>query len=225
VSRLLSLYPRAWQDRYRAELLELLAERPPTWRDRLDLAWGAIDARLHPQVQGRPATTERDARAPRTLAGSFGALVGGALWAAGGLTLHAAAFNAGTGYRESTVAVVIIAIAAIVSALAAVALAGSSPARRRSGMAMLVLSFLILLPWPIVVIGIFGTAFATCAYGIALAREQGHVLGVVLAVTSLVITSLNTQDERALLSIPLGLAWLALGAVTLIRPWPAPIRA
>lgn len=225
MSRLLSLYPRAWRERYRAELLELLAEHPPTWRDQLDLAWGALDARLNPQVQGRPATTERDAQAPRTVAGGFGALVGGALWIAGGVALNSAPFNAASGYRESSAPTVIIAIAAFVSALAAIALAGGSPARRKSGNAMLVLSLLILLPWPIVVIGIFGTAFATCAYGIAVAREQGHVLGVVLAVTALVITSLNTEDERALLSIPLGLAWLAIGGIAVVRRWPAPIRA
>jgi hypothetical protein len=225
VSRLLSLYPRAWRDRYAPELLELLAERPPTWRDRLDLARGALDARLHPQVAVPATAVDRAEPAPRHVSGALAALAGGALWIAGGLVLNTAPFDASSGYRESTTATVIIAIAAFVSALAAIGLAGRSSAARTSGTAMLPLALLILMPWPVVVIGVFGVAIATCAYGIAIAREHGQWLGVVLAITALAITSLNTEDERALLSIPLGLAWLAMGAVAVYRPWPAPLRA
>jgi hypothetical protein len=225
MSRLLSLYPTAWQERYRAEMLELLAEHPPTWRDRLDLARGALDARLSPQVHGGPASTGRNVAALRTVAGGLGALAGGALWIAGGIILHDAPFSAVDGYRESSEGAVIIALAAVVSAMAAMGLAGNSIARRKSAAAMIVLSLLILLPWPIAAIGIFGTAFATATYGIAMAREHRRPLGVVLAITALVITSLNTEDERALLTIPLGLAWLAIGAIAVLRPWPAPIRA
>ena len=225
MSRLLNLYPSAWQERYRAELLELLAEHPPTWRDRLDLVLGALDARLNPQVRGRPADAERDLPGPRTIAGSVGALVGGALWIAGGLALNAAPFTPSDGYRESEGAVLIFAIAALISALAAIALAGSSRTRRRSGVAMLVMAPLILLPWPIVVFGLLGTAVVACAYGIALVREENRLVGFVLALSALAFTSLNTEDERALLSIPLGLAWLAIGAIALLRRWPAQIRA
>jgi hypothetical protein len=219
MSRILNLYPAAWQERYSEEMLELLAEHPPTWRDRFDLALGALDARLNPQVRRRPDATERDGPAVRTIAITVGALLGGALWIVGGVTLKSASFGA-DGYRESAGATVIFAAAAFVSALAAIALAGSSRTRRRSAVAMLVMAPLILLPWPIILIWVFGTAFATCAYGVALVREEREPVGAVLAVTSI-----NGEDERALLSIPLGLAWLAIGAIALLRRWPAPIRA
>ena len=225
MSRLLNLYPAAWQERYRDEMMDLLAEHPPTWRDRFDLVLGALDARLNPQVHGRPAASERDVPGPRTIAVSIGALIGGALWIAGGLAMNAAPFGAADGYRESTAATLILAMAAFVSALAAIGLAGRSGTFMGIGRAMLVMALLIPLPWPLVLFGVFGTAFATCAYGIALVREGGQPAGIVLAVTALALTSINTQDERALLSIPLGLAWVAIGAIALIRRWPAPIRA
>ena len=41
---LLRLYPAAWRDRYLDEVSDLLAERPPSFRDRLDLIVGAADA-------------------------------------------------------------------------------------------------------------------------------------------------------------------------------------
>jgi hypothetical protein len=47
-SRWLRVYPRAWRDRYEAELLALLEARPPDRRARIDLARGALDAHLHP---------------------------------------------------------------------------------------------------------------------------------------------------------------------------------
>lgn len=49
MSILIRLYPRAWRDRYEAEVLDLLAQRRPSIRDGLDLAHGAADAHLHPQ--------------------------------------------------------------------------------------------------------------------------------------------------------------------------------
>ena len=39
-------YPRWWRERYADEVLALLEDRPPSRRDRLDLARGAIDAHL-----------------------------------------------------------------------------------------------------------------------------------------------------------------------------------
>ena len=51
---LLRLYPAAWRDRYLDEVSDLLAERPPSLRDRLDLMRGAADAWIHPQVAAKP---------------------------------------------------------------------------------------------------------------------------------------------------------------------------
>ena len=50
MSGLLRLYPRQWRDRYGEEFEELLEQRPPSARHRLDIVRGALDAHLHPQL-------------------------------------------------------------------------------------------------------------------------------------------------------------------------------
>lgn len=47
---LVRLYPAVWRARYGEEFAELLAARPPRLRDRLDILRGAVDARMHPQL-------------------------------------------------------------------------------------------------------------------------------------------------------------------------------
>jgi hypothetical protein len=60
------LYPAAWRARYGVEMLDLLDDRPPTWRDAIDLGRGALDAHLHPPTRSRlPA---------------FAAILAGAAW-------------------------------------------------------------------------------------------------------------------------------------------------
>jgi Rieske Fe-S protein len=51
VGLVLRAYPRRWRERYGAEMVALLAERTPGWRDLLDLARGGLDARLHRLVR------------------------------------------------------------------------------------------------------------------------------------------------------------------------------
>jgi hypothetical protein len=81
VSRLLRLYPGAWRDRYGEEFLALLAERPSSFADRVDIVRGALDARLQPQIPGPDRVPDRSGLA--TLAG-FGFLVlAMILWASG----------------------------------------------------------------------------------------------------------------------------------------------
>lgn len=58
---LLRLYPAAWRTRYGDEFIELLAARPPSLRDRLDIVTGAVDARLNPQLDPR---TDREVGLP-----------------------------------------------------------------------------------------------------------------------------------------------------------------
>ena len=70
---LLRLYPRTWRQRYEAEVLDLLESRPIRWRDRLDLARGALDAWLHP---AQPST-----------APAVAALAGGGAWLGAALVL------------------------------------------------------------------------------------------------------------------------------------------
>jgi hypothetical protein len=66
--RVLRLYPSAWRARYGEEMAALLEARPPSLRDRMDLARGALDAWLHPPTRSRvPAVA---------------ATIGGGLWTA-----------------------------------------------------------------------------------------------------------------------------------------------
>ncbi len=74
MSRLLRLYPAAWRQRYEAELLRLLHDRPLRLRDSVDVVRGAIDAHLHPELIG----AERQPLTHR-LPGLF-ALSAGVIW-------------------------------------------------------------------------------------------------------------------------------------------------
>lgn len=72
---LIRLYPRRWRERYEAEILDLLAERPASIADGLDLVRGAFDAHLHPQAHGsRPAAQPLTHRIPGLLALAAGLL-------------------------------------------------------------------------------------------------------------------------------------------------------
>jgi hypothetical protein len=83
MSRLVSLYPRVWRDRYEAEFLGLIAERPMTLFERFDIVRGALDARLHPQVrQSREAAPSPPGRDDLRVARRLGlaAVIGAPFW-------------------------------------------------------------------------------------------------------------------------------------------------
>lgn len=50
MNRYLALYPKAWRERYGAELRAILEAERPGPRERLDLLRGALDAHLHPAM-------------------------------------------------------------------------------------------------------------------------------------------------------------------------------
>ena len=85
------LYPRAWRQRYGAELEELAGSAGLGLRDSIDLIRGAIDAHLHPELvdgsaAGSPAVSRQrlaDLRVARRL--GQGAWLGTALWIVGGV--------------------------------------------------------------------------------------------------------------------------------------------
>jgi hypothetical protein len=52
MSRLLRLYPAAWRERYEAEFIGTLQERPVGLAGTVDIVQGAIDAHLHPELIG-----------------------------------------------------------------------------------------------------------------------------------------------------------------------------
>lgn len=79
MSALIRLYPAAWRERYGAEFEALLAARPATLRDRVDIVLGALDARLSPQLRSVPVA--RRALVTDRLAGGA-AIAGGLIWSA-----------------------------------------------------------------------------------------------------------------------------------------------
>jgi hypothetical protein len=217
---LVRLYPRAWRERYRAELEDLLADRPPTVRDALDIVRGALDAWIHPQLAGRPRQEAGTGPGFRLLGAGASAL-GGALWIAGGLAAHGTQVNQALGYKESTAAVILLIAGALVTAVAAIALVRSASDASRNARVvtgvMLGGAVLIAMPWPIFIVGFFGYTFATVAFGFVLAKAGNRMLGALLSIGALILTSFNFEDERALLTIPFGLAWIALGSLALRR--------
>lgn len=76
MTALVRLYPRRWRDRYETEFLGLLEARPPSTRDRVDILFGALDARLHGEVPGSadgPALARRPVRILAIVAALAGA--------------------------------------------------------------------------------------------------------------------------------------------------------
>ena len=220
MSRLVRLYPPAWRDRYLDELEDLLADRPPTLRDRIDLLRGAFDAWIHPQLVARPSRQNDEDSGSRRFAG-VAAVIGGGLWIAGGLTIFSTSLNVSLGYKESGLGVLILVAAMLVTGLAATAMAGSVIVGSRSvgapATVMLLGAMFTAMPWPLLIVGFYGYIIATLAFGTIVARSAGRVVGGLLAVAALILTAFNVQDERALIAIPFGLAWIAIGSVAVRR--------
>jgi hypothetical protein len=227
MSRLVRLYPCAWREKYGVEFAGLLAERPPTLLERFDIARGAVDAWLHPQVlgtaSGRPdGEPTVDARVARA-----GAILGGTIWILGGLPVNFTPTDPEIGYKNSTLGVGLLVAGVLVTALAALvmsrALPGSSHLGQLAPAVMLLGAVLMLMPWPVLLIGFFGYALATIAFGAILAFSAGYGMGGLLALGAIFLPSLNVEDERSLLAIPFGLAWIAVGAFAFRRASaPAP---
>jgi MFS family permease len=81
---------------------------------------------------------------------------------------------------------------------------------------MLVFACVALAPWPIVVIGFWGQLIATMAFGVLLDRI-GRRSGMLLIVGAVVAITFNTESSFALATVPLGFAWLAVGAEAVLR--------
>lgn len=80
MSALIRLYPRPWRERYETEFLAVLASRPPSIGDRVDIVRGAVDARLHPELSA-DADGRRGLTPPERIAAGA-SLAAGALWLA-----------------------------------------------------------------------------------------------------------------------------------------------
>ncbi len=73
---LLRAYPAAWRERYGVEVATLMAAQPPSGRQLLDLATGALDARLHPDLLAAPTLTAGGLAMLPTRPAGYGAVSG-----------------------------------------------------------------------------------------------------------------------------------------------------
>jgi hypothetical protein len=215
MSRLVRLYPRAWRERYEPELVELIAARPPSVADRLDLVRGAIDAWRNPQlVTGTEAPTTGDR--PWWPGATLAAIAGGLLAIAGGIGMWAAPMIPWLGYKDSGTPVMILILGLILTAIAAVLVAWS-PGSRRAGriaaLAMLVAALGMMAPWPVLIVAFFAYGASAIAFALVRWRGHGEPLAGLIVLGTVALVSLNTEDDRALLAVPFGLAWIAVGTV------------
>lgn len=218
MSRLVALYPRAWRDRYEVEFLALMADRSPTPRDRLDVLRGAVDARLHPQLRRSPsAKPDRGRSVPL---GAALAVLAGVLWVATGLAFAGSPIDPYLGYKQSDWALVLAASAALLGGLSGLVVTLDLPGRHRMASIAAITAvggaLAMLLPWPIWALGFLATIIGGFGFGIATVSRIGGS-GVLLAVAFVVGLGFNTEDSRALLLVPLGLAWITVGIVLAVR--------
>jgi len=209
---LLRLYPRAWRDRYSAEMAALLEQAPPDLRARFDLVRGALDARLS-TADGIPGRL-----------GIVAALLAGAIWTIVAVaSIGAPAPPDWPGYLADTLPLAVAGAGAILVA----ALAATRPAWSANGLALesglvaIVVGHVIwvaalgiaVLGGPygaITVVASSLAAIGTSWLGIVLMRAGVHPIGEAVAVAG------------AVLLIPTPSAWMIAGALwTGIGLWRA----
>lgn len=215
MSRIVRLYPAAWRERYEAEFLSLLDERPPTLLDRLDVVRGAVDARMHPQVG--PGAREPELGAATMRGAGATAVLGGVLWVLAGLGFYGAPYVADLGYKDSGAVFLLGAAAAALTGLGAVMMlrgrAGRSIRLWGSAVAILLGAIGLVLPWPILLLGFYGVVIGTLVFGIVGAARFGPMY-ILVGLSGLLAFGFNTEDGRALMLLPLGAAWIIAGALT-----------
>jgi hypothetical protein len=216
VEPLLRLYPKPWRARYAVEVSALLAESPPDWRDRLDLASGALDAQLHPIV------------AP--IWPIAAAAIAGLAWTfAGSVALGQPAPPDWPGYLDETLPIVAgaVPLAALGAIGATTRLGDRNSAIARIGRALIALGG---LAWTVLLIvvalrAVGGAPVAVAATvvalgcllaGFALVGVGDWLPGTALLVTALVLVVPATWSQVAF-----GVSLIGLAASLLRDPRPA----
>jgi hypothetical protein len=184
MSRLVDLYPRTWRQRYGDELLALLAERPPSVRDRLDLVRGALDARRHPQLPGTRQPRDRVGLAP--LAGLASLAIAVVLAANG--PVHVDEHGS---YRDGVAALPFLALALITLSIGLYRVVDRLPpdadGARGAGLVAIVAGPIwALMPWMVLIGLVFLLGMAGLAVG---ARRAGlwPAWSVVLTVAAVAV--------------------------------------
>ena len=215
MTALVRLYPRAWRDRYEAEFLALLDDRPPRLLDRLDILLGAVDAHLEPEVDDPSrAADDRRRRSARDLAPAILAFAGGVLWIAAVAAMLAAPVDE-LGSHAGDVSLVLVLLAHVALAGAALALAdrraGQPLLLRGAAVLLLVGAGLFFAGWPWLALGVYAGFLASMGVGLAILDRGGRSAGVVLTLASLLAFGANTIDAWMLLALPMALAWIGVG--------------
>jgi hypothetical protein len=194
---LISLYPRVWRERYGDEFLLLIAERPPTLTDRLDIVRGALDAHMSPQLPGPDLLPDRSGFVP--LAGVLSIVIG-LLLAVNG-PVH---FDEYGSYRDGAAALpfMILAMAALAYGIYRLSVRlpdGAFGSRSAAALAIICGLFWSTAPWVM-------PALAVCLVAIAVLTANATRAGVWPAPVTFVLVALS--------AIP-----VAMIAVMLSQPW------
>jgi hypothetical protein len=151
------------------------------------------------------------------------AVLAGVVWMAAGLALNSMSIDALLGYKDSSSPILVAAAGGLLGGLAAFIVSLDLPGRHRlasvGATAMVGGSILMLLPWPMMALGFFAVVLGGALFG-ATSRVRTGVFGILLAIANIVALGFNTEDQRALLLIPLGLMWMLLGIALAVRRAP-----
>ena len=210
----LRLYPRAWRERYEAEVLAVLEQAHLGRRAQLDLVRGALDARLH-------AGSHLPAAA---------ALLSGGLWTIAGVAVVGQPVP--PDWPGYLVDVLPLTMAAVLAGLVAIVgcWARASDAGGRLGTAGVLLALGGHVAWAASLVA----AMARLGYGaITMASQAAALVGCLLVGLVMVRTRDLPIGAAILLSSALmlfgwpmawlafGLAWTVVGMLLLARPEPA----
>jgi hypothetical protein len=240
MSRLLALYPKAWRDRYGAELRSLLIDRPVTSATRFDLLRGAFDAHRHPELV-HPAVASPEAAAADVViarrlgvAGLLGAVAWAVAWAlaaSGPLVVE----PNGSSYRDGAAAFpfLILACGLLVAGLCGQLVILPRPARiARAGAVIAIPGAVLwaLVPWNLafailVILGLgvlaFGAWFAR-AWPLAASLALLAMVGAMPVVAAVAlglgpIAAVTAPVLGAFIAMPV-IAWLTVGGTLLAQP-------
>jgi hypothetical protein len=234
MSRPVALYPRPWRQRYETEFLEVLASRPLTSRDRLDVVLGALEARLRPDPV--PPRRIREGSWRVAVAG-FGLFVVAMVIAATGPIRYD---DIGA-YRDGVAALPFLAVAMFLLCYGLARTVLRLPAGDRLGQFAGMTAIACGLIWSVAPwLGAIGCTFLVAVLGLAVsARRAGlwPASAEIVLVTLLVVPAGVTAATLALpwyalrltgigfelLLLPIGGLWLVVSLV-LFREFPEPAR-
>jgi hypothetical protein len=197
----LRLYPRWWRARYGAEIEALLDDRPVGFRGAVDLARGALDARMRGE-DGRPAWE------------ALAAISAGAIWtviAVAALTQPAP--PDWPGYLIETLPLAVLGAVAVTAA--AVGVARRAWARETLPLEVAVLASVAGgMVWAIVLLvaGLGGPYGAITGAAGSLAAVATSALGLAVLRIGLTLPGAGVAVAGVAMLVPLPAAWLVAGA-------------